>query len=233
MSGLRYIRSQIINKTMDELAIMLNVSKQAIYTWESGRKSIPDKRLKELSTLSGVPEQYFKKEELTDRDKLEIKRCHLNKQIDDTRVEYEDVVQGENGEWVTISREHYDTGLLQHAEFNDENLRINDTLKKISSIIDNADECNTEINSFADMINARETKRTLFDKFADIVDGNDRTDYLYPILRAMNLWFSGNVKTESMEGEAIMVQELLTVFANHEKRVNEEIEELKKLGMID
>ena len=84
MNGLKYYRNQVINKTMDELALHLNVSKQAVYTWESGRKKIPEQRLTQLSELSGVPEKYFLIEELSERDKLEIKKCYLSKELEDT-----------------------------------------------------------------------------------------------------------------------------------------------------
>ena len=84
MNVLKYIRSQLINKTMDELALQLDVSKQVIYMWESGKKSIPEQRLKQLSELSGVPEKYFLIEELSERDKLEIKKYYLSKELEDT-----------------------------------------------------------------------------------------------------------------------------------------------------
>lgn len=80
MNGFKYIRSHVVNKTMDELGLLLNVSKQAVYTWESGRKKIPAMRLQQLSLLSGIPEKYFLIEELSERDKLEIKKHRLNKE---------------------------------------------------------------------------------------------------------------------------------------------------------
>ena len=81
MNGFKYIRSQIINKTMYELGLLLNVSKQAIYIWESNKKKIPEIRLEQLSELSGIPEKYFLIEELTEKDKMEIKKYRLNKEI--------------------------------------------------------------------------------------------------------------------------------------------------------
>ena len=73
MNGLRYIRKECMNKTMDEVAVELCVTKQAVYLWETERKKIPLLRLEQLSILSGIPTEYFLKEELTDEDKLKIK----------------------------------------------------------------------------------------------------------------------------------------------------------------
>lgn len=83
MNGFKYIRSQVINKTMDELGLLLNVSKQAIYMWESNKKKIPEMRLEQLSELSGIPEKYFLIEELSERDKLEIRKHRLNKEFEE------------------------------------------------------------------------------------------------------------------------------------------------------
>lgn len=84
MNGLKYFRNQVINKTMDELAVRLDVTKQAIYLWESEKKNIPEFRLKQLSELSGIPEKYFLIKELSERDKLEIKKYYLSKELEDT-----------------------------------------------------------------------------------------------------------------------------------------------------
>ena len=84
MNGLKYFRNQVINKTMDELAVRLDVTKQAIYLWESEKKNIPEFRLKQLSELSGVPKKYFLIKELSERDKLEIKKYYLSKALADT-----------------------------------------------------------------------------------------------------------------------------------------------------
>ena len=80
MNGFKYIRSQIINKTMEGLALQLGVSKQAVYMWESRKKKIPEKRLVQLTELSGIPKKYFLIGEPSDRDKLKIKRYWLSKE---------------------------------------------------------------------------------------------------------------------------------------------------------
>lgn len=81
MNGLKYVRCETSRNTMDELAKILKVSKQAIYTWESGRKKIPEKRLNQLSDLTGVPKEYLLLSELSDKDKIAIKKYRLEKEL--------------------------------------------------------------------------------------------------------------------------------------------------------
>ena len=113
MIGFKYIRTEIINKTMDELALELDVSKQAVYTWESGRKKIPEKRAKQLSDWIGIPERYFYIEELTERDKLEIRHYRLYKEVEETTVEYEEEMQDSQGNWVTVTNTYVNYALLE------------------------------------------------------------------------------------------------------------------------
>lgn len=251
MNGLKYIRSQIIKKTMDELALQLDVSKQAVYTWESGRKNIPEMRLKQLSVLSGIPEKYFRIEELSERDKLEIRKFRLNKEMEDTAVEYEEEMQDSKGNWATVTRVHVDAGLMEHIDYNDMELQIDDTLKKIHKVIHTfkphfGDE---DIVSSNDILNDMDVKRSVFDRFADVVDGNEQREFLYQILRAMELFFDINVKkntywgeippfpTDMVSDEAPLVQELYKLLFEHKKQKDEaikkQVEELKELGLLD
>lgn len=235
---------------MDELAAKLNVSKQAVYTWESGRKNIPEARLKQISKLSGIPEKYFLIEELSERDKLEIKKYRLNKELDDTSVEYEEQVEDSKGNLVTVPRIYLDRGLIEHIEFNDMELKVDDTLKKISKVIHTYKSAFGDENmiSAGDILENLDVKRSVFDRFADIVDGNEERLFLYQILRTMELFFDVNVKknqiwgeiplfpTDLVSDESALVQDLYKVLYEHKKQKieanNEKIkdaEELKKL----
>lgn len=232
MNGLKYIRSQIINKTMDELATKLNVSKQAVYTWESGRKNIPEARLKQLSELSGIPSKYFLLEEVSERDKLEIRKYRLNKELDDTSVEYEEQVEDSKGNLVTVPRVYLDRGLVEHIEFNNMELKVDDTLKKISEVIHTYKPAfgNEDMVSSDDVLENMDVKRSVFDRFADIVDGNEERHFLYQILRAMELFFDVNVKkneiwgevppfpTDLVSDESSLVQDLYKVLYDHKKQ---------------
>lgn len=58
MLGITYVREKN-NITITELAEKLQISKQAISQWEKEIDCIPSKRLKQLSELFKVPEEYF------------------------------------------------------------------------------------------------------------------------------------------------------------------------------
>lgn len=79
MTGFKYIRTIILQMTMDELAKKMGVTKQSIYLWESWRKDVPSRRLKQLSEISGIPENYFLKQELSDVEGLIIQALRLEK----------------------------------------------------------------------------------------------------------------------------------------------------------
>ena len=45
MNGLKFIRTRMLNKTLNEFADLLGVTKQAAYLWESGKKKIPQNKV--------------------------------------------------------------------------------------------------------------------------------------------------------------------------------------------
>ena len=57
-NGLRYIRNRC-NLSMTDLAKHLGLSRQVIGAWETGKKTIPDKRLEELSDFFGIGKEFF------------------------------------------------------------------------------------------------------------------------------------------------------------------------------
>lgn len=70
MLGIEYIRRQL-EMSITDLAKLLSVSRQIVSKWEKGEKKIPDKRLKELSEICGIPQKYFSKE-IEFADKINI-----------------------------------------------------------------------------------------------------------------------------------------------------------------
>lgn len=58
MNGLKYIRTQC-NFSLSELAERLEVSRQIISAWETGKKQIPENRKKQLSEFFGLNKDYF------------------------------------------------------------------------------------------------------------------------------------------------------------------------------
>lgn len=69
MNGLTYIRRQC-NISIAELADILGVSRQAISSWENGRKELPDKRKTQLAEFFGIDEKYFG--DISDEEKTEL-----------------------------------------------------------------------------------------------------------------------------------------------------------------
>lgn len=65
MNGLCFIRKRC-NFSLSELACEIGVSRQAISSWENGKKAIPQKRKEQLSRLFGIEERFL--EEITEED---------------------------------------------------------------------------------------------------------------------------------------------------------------------
>lgn len=58
MNGLKYIRTRC-NLSSSELADVLGVTRQALSSWENGKKEIPEQRLNELEEYFGLESEYF------------------------------------------------------------------------------------------------------------------------------------------------------------------------------
>lgn len=58
MNGLRYIRTRC-NLSLNDLADLLGVTRQALSAWENGRKAIPQRRQEQLATFFGIDKAYF------------------------------------------------------------------------------------------------------------------------------------------------------------------------------
>lgn len=78
MFGLTFIRG-LTNKSVQEIADMLSLSKQAINQWETGKRPIPEKRLNQLAEILEIPKQYLNKQ-LSEIEKLEIRKIYLTKE---------------------------------------------------------------------------------------------------------------------------------------------------------
>ena len=58
MNGLKYIRTRC-NLSLSELADMIGVSRQALSSWENGKKDIPEQRSDQLAEFFGIGKEYF------------------------------------------------------------------------------------------------------------------------------------------------------------------------------
>lgn len=58
MNGLRYIRTRC-NLSLNELADFIGVTRQALSSWENGRKDIPENRKEQLADFFGIDKAYL------------------------------------------------------------------------------------------------------------------------------------------------------------------------------
>lgn len=79
MNGLRYIRTRC-NLSISELAEQLGVTRQAICSWETGKKVVPEKRKAQLAFFFGLDEDFFDEVDEKKKDELVIKAmfAHLD-----------------------------------------------------------------------------------------------------------------------------------------------------------
>ena len=69
MNGLKYIRTRC-NLSLNELADILGVSRQALSMWENEKKEIPQKRQEQLSKFFGIDAKFFGN--ITEQEKQEL-----------------------------------------------------------------------------------------------------------------------------------------------------------------
>lgn len=67
MNGLKYIRVRC-NLSLNDLAECIGVTRQALSTWENGKKEIPEQRRKQLAEFFGIDQRYFG--EISEKEKI-------------------------------------------------------------------------------------------------------------------------------------------------------------------
>lgn len=78
MNGFEFIRIEY-HMSLQKFADFLGVSKQMVYMWETGKRRISAVRLDQLEKLTGVPRCYFLLETLSEKQKLAVCECRLEK----------------------------------------------------------------------------------------------------------------------------------------------------------
>ena len=153
MNGLTYIRRQC-NLSLSELADTLGVSRQAISSWENGRKKIPQKRREQLAEFFGVDEKYFG--DIGNEEKIELlkkamyrwdgvgKEAFLYR--DDSTISS----KGSDRKEVHFSKDRIYT---LDEEFADARKRRNELVEKIGISIDWSDKPGLTIGSYIVAIN--------------------------------------------------------------------------------
>jgi transcriptional regulator with XRE-family HTH domain len=185
MNNLDNIR-EIFNLTLEDVANMLNIKKQSVSEWSKNNK-IPEKRIKELSELLNIPEEYFNKE-ISEVDKIKLQNIKLEQDIKNSIFEYErEIYDNETDETITtISDIAYNKDLERLYEIN--NIKINklNLLKKIDTIISKYN--NEEGNELILDKSYEEVFIDIFNRLANVVDSQEQDfSILYYILRALEL----------------------------------------------
>lgn len=213
-NALRYIRSKILYKSMEDIANALEVSTQAVYQWENNKKKVPEKRLKQLSDLTGIPKQYFTLKEITQTDKAEMQKYWMKKQFESM----------EDGMAASMS---------DYIDLLDVEISGEDLLHKISSIFYRSETGSEEDDSIEDKTNRLEIKISVFNRVADIVAQNKEPQYLYSVLKALEKFYDINADkhyilgkmppypTDSVSEDSPLVQELCAVLEKY-RNMNEE-----------
>lgn len=129
MSSLNWIRN-LYKLSMEDLAKheKMKVSKQLISQWENGKRPISKQKLKILSEIFGIKEEYFTRE-LTDDDKQQIEFTRYQQEIEEIEkricesangYEYEDtVIDKDTGQEIRIINTgvQQDYDLVEYKEY--------------------------------------------------------------------------------------------------------------------
>lgn len=203
MTGFKYIRCQIMNMTLEEVANMLDVTPQTVFSWESKKKKLPQKRLEQINEFTGISKKFFLLDTVSDIDKLEIKKEWLNRELNDTKKEYADLLQ---------SSDAYNEIALA-----DMSLRVNRLIHELRQIMKDTNE--------------QEQVLELVGVFKDIIKDNRQVKILHQVLRSLELFFSAYGKDDRLnvaedlevrgivENESDLVYDLYNALSRNRRRM--------------
>lgn len=198
MNGLKYIREKEMGMSLNELAEMLGLSKQAVYSWEIGRKKIPEKRLKQLKDISGIPEKYFVIEEVTEKDELMIEQHRLNKVFDESVIRYDEIKR--DGE--VEPKTYVDSGIVTGMKFNEVRLKIHELQEEMAEVINEYQPDivdGEDMTMEGDIINSINRKCNVFRRFISIVKQDVDLENIPHVISAMEMYYKKQPLSEAAE----------------------------------
>ena len=137
MNGLRFIRIRC-NFSLNELADILSVTRQAISSWENEKKEIPPQRLTQLSDFFGVEEKYFK--EISDNQIEELLCRPMYRWDINNKETYRYISETDSAENEKEARYFWaEREISFDEEFNLVQKNKVKTLKRIADLIDEKD----------------------------------------------------------------------------------------------
>lgn len=207
-----------------EIADELDISKQTINSWVSGRRKIPNKHLETLAKKFEISQEYFQKE-LDDIDKLKIQKIKIENEM--VEIEYEDTaIDEQTGEEYTYTRTCLDSGeefYLQHLTYEIKEKELYDKIKKTLSNCFNDNE-----DSMYGGLNDAWTLLEDFHKFIDIInDKKVNQNTIRKILRAIGLAYGKGFDSDRL------VRKIVEAIKEEEVKTKKEMEEILELWGYD
>lgn len=237
MNGLTYIRRQC-NLSLSELADTLGVSRQAISSWENGRKSIPEKRKKQLAEFFGVDEKYFG--DIGDEEKIELlkKAMYRWDGLGKEAFLYRDTLPT-SPDRKKLKKIHFskDRTYSLDEEFADARKRRNLLVEKIGVSIDWSDKTDLKIRDYIVAINRG---CALYGTAYDLAEGMKREKIglrmpfyyeVMTVLGAMQMALLGKSKSDLSlydEDDIKWMNSLATEIADHWNEKKRKFERLAK-----
>lgn len=133
MNGLKYVRTRC-NLSVNDLAEYLGVTRQAVCSWENGKKELPVLRQEQLSVFFGIDKKYFGEITETDKKYLIEKAmfCHNEKGKESFRYKPQEGVTDIRGELVYFLE---DNDISLNEEFDRAKKKQQQTIMRIENII--------------------------------------------------------------------------------------------------
>lgn len=184
MNGLKYIREKF-NMSLTDLAARLNISRQAVSKWEQEGdkgKPISPKKLKELSAIFDLPEEYFG--EIAEKKKTEIDQHIINDAAEKSELYFNDLFCDEEDNLRFIRRTNVDKSIITNR-YNEIQLAKKQLLQKIDKIVSGKKKEN--LNTIYEEVEHIEKYIRLFNKFSNIVEQTIYCELLFDIIRAIEI----------------------------------------------
>jgi len=196
--GLTFIRG-LTNKSMQEIADRLSISKQAINQWESCKRPIPKKRLEQLQEIfEGIPKDYFGKY-ITENEKNEIEYIKLKQDYNKLEKSLEAESDEQGNKIICINS---DQDLQKASELEMISLKMNrlNTIQKINNLL----EFN-ELRVVDSGITYAETIVEIYDSLSEIVKNKITSYYdlsiLSDILFILKIYYGIEVEKQHKQEE--------------------------------
>ncbi len=198
MNGFKYIREKVMKMSLNELAEALGLSKQAVYSWEIGRKKIPEKRLKQLVDISGIPEKYFVIQEVTEKDELIIEQHRLNKVLDESVIRYDEIKK--DGE--VEPRTYIDSGIVTGLKFKEMDLKVHELQEEMAAVINEyqPDIVNgKDMTMEGDILNSINRKCNVFKRFISIAKQDKDLENVPHVIGGVEMYHKKQPLSEAAE----------------------------------